>query len=51
LVTAERKGGKVRQRTLAYLGDYPTADAAVENLPRDIMLAKWLLRQLRDNLL
>src|ERR1041384_249019 len=36
LVTTERKGGRVRQRTVAYLGDYPTVAAALAKLPDEI---------------
>ena len=48
LVSAERVGGRVRQRTLAYLGDYPTVEAAVERVPWDIMLTRWALRRYRE---
>ena len=48
LVTSERVEGKVRQRVLAYLGDYATVEAALESLPVDIMLTRWALRRLRE---
>jgi len=32
LVESRRKGGRVRQRTVCYLGQYPTVDAAVAGL-------------------
>jgi hypothetical protein len=36
LVETYREGGKVRQRTLAYLGKYPTVEEALTRLPVDI---------------
>ena len=48
LVSSERVAGKVRQRTLAYLGDYRTVEEALEHLPVDIMLCRWGLRRYRD---
>lgn len=36
LVATVRDGGRVRQKTVAYLGDYPTATAALEGLPAEI---------------
>jgi hypothetical protein len=36
LVAAERSGGRVRQKTVAYLGDYPSVEAALEGLPAEI---------------
>ncbi len=36
LVATERRGGRVRQKTVAYLGDYPSAEAALERLPAEI---------------
>ena len=36
LVSCVREGGKVRQRTLAYLGAYPTVDAALQGIPDEV---------------
>ena len=36
LVSCVREGGKVRQRTLAYLGAYPTVDAALQGIPAEV---------------
>ncbi len=36
LVTSERQGRRVRQKTLAYLGQYPSLAAALEGLPAEI---------------
>jgi hypothetical protein len=36
LVESYREAGKVRQRTLAYLGEYPTVEEALTRLPVDI---------------
>jgi len=36
LVASERQGGQVRQKTVAYLGEYPTIQAALEALPNEI---------------
>jgi hypothetical protein len=36
LVTTERQGGRVRQKTIAYLGDHPTLQSALDALPREI---------------
>ncbi len=40
LVTAERCGGRVQQKTVAYLGDYPSVEAALEGLPAEIAKLK-----------
>ncbi len=40
LVAAERSGGRVRQKTVAYLGDYPSVEAALEGLPAEIAKLK-----------
>jgi hypothetical protein len=48
LVASERVGGRSRQRTLAYLGDYPTVEDALERVSIDIMLTRWALRRLRE---
>jgi len=39
LVESARKGGKVRQKVVAYLGQYSTVEAALAGLPRDV--DKW----------
>jgi hypothetical protein len=45
LVESYRDNGKVRHRTLAYLGKYPSVEAALEGLPQDIEKGKkWLTR-------
>jgi hypothetical protein len=36
LVESYRESGKVHQRTLAYLGEYPTVEEALARLPQDI---------------
>ncbi|MHC4403112.1 MAG: hypothetical protein ACYTG0_25910 [Planctomycetota bacterium] len=36
LVESVRENGKVKQKTLLYLGDYATIDAALEGLPKDV---------------
>jgi hypothetical protein len=36
LVESYRESGKVRQRTLAYLGEYPTVEEALARLPQEI---------------
>jgi hypothetical protein len=36
LVESYRESGKVHQRTLAYLGEYPTVEEALMKLPVDI---------------
>lgn len=36
LVENYREDGKVRQRTIAYLGEYPTIEAAIEGLTQEI---------------
>ncbi len=42
LVTSERRGGCVRQKTLAYLGQYASLSNALEGLPLEIaMFNKW----------
>jgi TPR repeat protein len=33
LVKSQRVGNRVQQKTLAYLGEYPNIDAAIEDLP------------------
>jgi len=38
LVETYREGGRVRQRALAYLGEYPKVEEAVAQLPRRIEL-------------
>ena len=40
LVQGYREEGKVKQRVLAYLGRYPTVDAALEDLPRSIEVSR-----------
>ncbi len=40
LVAAERSGGRVRQKTVAYLGDYPSVEAAHDGLPAEIAKLK-----------
>jgi hypothetical protein len=40
LVENARGGGKVRQRVLAYLGNFPTAERALEELPKEIDRAR-----------
>jgi uncharacterized tellurite resistance protein B-like protein len=36
LVESYRENGKVHQRTLAYLGEYPTVEEALAGLPKEI---------------
>ncbi len=40
IVRSERVGGRVRQKTIAYLGEYPTIEAALESLPLEIAKVK-----------
>ena len=40
LVESYRENGCVRQRTLAYLGEYPSVEAALAGLPQDIEAEK-----------
>jgi hypothetical protein len=40
LVASERAGGRVRQKTIVYLGEYQTLDAALESLPVEIAKVK-----------
>jgi hypothetical protein len=40
LVKSVREGGKVRQKTLLYLGQYATVETALEELPKDIEYLK-----------
>jgi hypothetical protein len=43
LVESYREDGKVRQRVLVHLGEYPTVDAALEGLPERIALSRRVL--------
>jgi hypothetical protein len=40
IVRSERAGGRVRQKTIAYLGEYQTLDAALESLPLELAKVK-----------
>ncbi len=40
LVATERVGNRVKQKTIAYLGEHPTVKAALESLPKEIEKAK-----------